>query len=175
MLDFENSNASFLICPNFSDDVMSYLYSKSYSIFPIHKIEGDKTSENYICINNSDNISLLSDSSKLINDLDVGSVIIKYFEDSNIYEVLKGNKRLVEVKYYSEGDEDKYLHDNYVFSFVSKKMYSFPKEKSDLKEGMIVECLSNNNWIKKSIGNVSLEYDKIYKLLIKYNKVRIPL
>ena len=40
---------------------------------------------------------------------------------------------------------------------------------------MIVECLSNDNWIKKSINNVSLEYDKIYKLLIKYNKVRIPI
>lgn len=174
MLDFENSNASFLICPNFSDDVMSYLYSKSYSIFPVQKIEGDKVTENYICINTSDNISLLSDSSKLINDLNVGSVIIKYFEDVNIYEVLRDDKRLVEVKYYSEGNETKYLHDKYIFSFVNKKIYSFPKDISDFKEGMIVECLSNNNWIKRSVNNVSLEYDKIYKLLIKYNKVRIP-
>lgn len=175
MLDFENSNASFLICPNFSDDVMSYLYSKSYSIFPVRKVEGDKVTENYICINTSDNISLLSDSSKLINDLNVGSVIIKYFEDVNIYEILRDNKRLVEVKYYSEGNEAKYLHDKYVFSFISKKTYSFPKDISDFREGMIVECLSNDNWIKKSINNVSLEYDKIYKLLIKYNKVRIPI
>lgn len=174
MLNFENNNASFLICPNFTDDVLSFLYSKSYSIFPIQKIENKNIFENYICINLSDNTSLLSDVSTLVNKLNINSVIVKYFEDNNIYEIFNDHQRIVEVKYYSDESDIKYIHENYVFSFLNKKIYNFPTAISDFKEGMIVECLSNDNWIKRRVNNVSTEFDKIYKLLIKYNKIRIP-
>jgi hypothetical protein len=57
---------------------------------------------------------------------------------------------------------------------VEKQLYIFPNSKKDFKSGMVVEYFSNNKWIEKRVDNVDLEFDKIYALMIKYNKVRIP-
>ena len=39
---------------------------------------------------------------------------------------------------------------------------------------MIVELFSNNKWIEKKIVNPEEEFNKIYNLMMKYNKIRIP-
>ena len=38
---------------------------------------------------------------------------------------------------------------------------------------MIVEYFSNKNWTKKEIKNLDIEFEDMYKLLIKYDKIRV--
>ena len=38
---------------------------------------------------------------------------------------------------------------------------------------MIVEYFNENKWTKKQISNIETEYENMYKLLIKYKKLRI--
>ena len=38
---------------------------------------------------------------------------------------------------------------------------------------MFVEYFNNNKWNQKQITNIESEYDKTFKLLIKYDKLRI--
>ena len=38
---------------------------------------------------------------------------------------------------------------------------------------MLVEYLNEDRWIPKTINNVDLEYEKMYKLLMKYQKMRV--
>jgi hypothetical protein len=38
---------------------------------------------------------------------------------------------------------------------------------------MLVEFMNNNKWYKQKVENPSLEYDGLYKLLIKYDKIRV--
>jgi hypothetical protein len=38
---------------------------------------------------------------------------------------------------------------------------------------MIVEYLNKDKWFSKKVENPKLEYEKIYKLLIKYEKIRV--
>ena len=61
------------------------------------------------------------------------------------------------------------------FSFEPRKRYWKPSKVSDFKEGMIIEILNNNaQWVEKTVKDPEVEYQRMYKLLIKYNKIKIP-
>jgi len=66
-----------------------------------------------------------------------------------------------------------YLYEGLSFSFKEKIRYSKPKSKDDLKIGMIVEYQNKGKWVGYEIKNPQEDYDKLFKLLIKYDKVRI--
>ena len=38
---------------------------------------------------------------------------------------------------------------------------------------MLVEYFNNNKWYEKKVEDPINEYDKIYKLMIKYDKIRV--
>lgn len=40
---------------------------------------------------------------------------------------------------------------------------------------MIVEYFNKDKWIKKQVINPETEYEKMYDLLIKFNKIRIAI
>jgi hypothetical protein len=44
---------------------------------------------------------------------------------------------------------------------------------NDLKVGMVVEYMNNNKWHEKMVQNPQDEWEKLYKLLIKYDKLRV--
>ena len=44
-----------------------------------------------------------------------------------------------------------------------------------LNPELVVEIYNNNNWIERDIHNIDIEYDRMYKLLMKYEKVRIKI
>ena len=75
--------------------------------------------------------------------------------------------------YNSDSNNKTYLYNGVSFSFIEEKRYYSPKQKSDLKNGMIVEYFNNSKWNTKQILNVDKEYEELYRLLIKYNKLRI--
>ena len=47
------------------------------------------------------------------------------------------------------------------------------KKKEDFKVGMIVEYFNNNQWNEKLVENPNEEWNNMYKLMLKYNKLRI--
>ncbi len=38
---------------------------------------------------------------------------------------------------------------------------------------MLIEYFNQNKWVEKRVENINEEYEKLYKLLIKYDKIRI--
>ena len=76
--------------------------------------------------------------------------------------------------YNTDSKNKSYIHGGLSFSFVEQQFYFFPIKREDFKIGMVVESLSNNKWIEKRVYNPDVEFEKMYGLLIKYNKIRIP-
>jgi hypothetical protein len=103
-------------------------------------------------------------------------VIVKYKNENSAKKIFNDGqeKPLGILLYNTDSDNKSYIHDGLSFSFVEKQLYYFPKEKKDFKSGMIIECFSNNKWIEKKVVNPDVEFDKMYSLLMKYNKIRIP-
>ena len=61
---------------------------------------------------------------------------------------------------------------NFTCEFEEKR-YWIPKKKDDFRVGMIVEYFSNNTWNEKLVENPNDEWDRMYKLMLKYDKIRI--
>jgi hypothetical protein len=73
----------------------------------------------------------------------------------------------------TDSDNISYLYRGLSFSFVESKRYWIPKNKDDFKVGMIVEYFNNNQWSQKVVENPNDEWERMYKLLLKYDKVRV--
>jgi hypothetical protein len=48
-----------------------------------------------------------------------------------------------------------------------------PKKKEDFRQGMIIEYFNNSQWNEKIVFDLDTEWDKMYKLLVKYDKIRV--
>ena len=57
--------------------------------------------------------------------------------------------------------------------FLENKEFFFPRKKEELKNGMIIEYFNNNKWNELPVNNLDTQYDKMFKLLMKYDKLRI--
>ena len=164
---FENNLTCERIC--------SILYSKDYTIIPIKSYFENKYDKSFIAINSGDNDSMRMDAIYLMDNFGQESVIAKYDKDINPSRINKdGSEKPLLLTIYDSNLENKtYLFNGVSFSFSEQKRYFFPKKKEDLKSGMVVEYFNNNRWVMKQVGNVDSEFDRMYKLLIKYEKVRI--
>ena len=105
----------------------------------------------------------------------IDSVIVKYNNQSEVVRIYNdGSEKNLELTIYDSNLENRsYFYDGISFTFTEKKRFFFPKKKDDLKNGMIVEYFNNNKWTKKEILNINIEYDRMFKLLMKYEKLRI--
>jgi hypothetical protein len=79
------------------------------------------------------------------------------------------------VLYNTDSDNISYLHNGVSFSFVEQVRYWKPNKLEDFKVGMIVEYLNNNKWFEKKIENPVDEWNRMFKLLSKYDKLRVAL
>ena len=102
-------------------------------------------------------------------------VIVKYKGQSTASKLFSdGQEKPLGILLYNTDSKNKsYIHDGLSFSFVEQQLYYFPKQQKDFKAGMVIEYFNNNKWIEKKVIDPSSEFEKIYKLLIKYNKIRI--
>ena len=147
-------------------------YNRGYLSFTIEKYNNNDSFISYKekCSNNETRYDA-------INYLDISKqnyLFIKYLGESDISKVYpdgKEEKMLIDI--YSDSMEDVYISDGISFSFIKKKKYYYPNSKKDLKNGMVIEYFNNGNWINKKIIDLNYEYDNIYNLLIKYDKLRI--
>jgi hypothetical protein len=118
---------------------------------------------------------LRKDSIYLLDSFHQESVIIKYVGEKSSSKILSnGYEKPMSVALYNSDSNNKtYLYNGVSFSFIEEKRYYSPKQKSDLKNGMIIEYFNNSKWNTKQILDVDKEYEELYRLLIKYNKLRI--
>jgi hypothetical protein len=154
----------------------SILYSKDYTLLSVDGIfEGNKE-QSYLCFPNGiDNDKLREDALYLMKYFNQESVLVKYNGDTKVNKINETGDEIPMTHSIYNGDENNktYLFDGVTYSFIEEKRYYFPSSKNELKNGMRIEYFNNKDWEDKVIENVNKEYEELYKLLMKYNKVRI--
>jgi hypothetical protein len=176
MLDLRNSELSYiLVSASNLRSLSSYLYSKDYYLVEIKGYYEGIFEDSVLAFTNLEPSDLKEDCKNIMNFFDQDCVIVKYKNQNNAFKIFSdGQEKPLGILLYNTDSKNKsYIHDGLSFSFVEQQLYYFPKKKEDFKQGMIVECFSNNKWIEKRVANVDIEFEKMYNLLMKYNKIRI--
>lgn len=176
MVGLDQATSSYaIISSNRLDEMESILYGREYSIIPIKEFFQGSYTDSIISYGRVDNDNLRQDVLFLLNKFNQNSAIIKYLGESVIRKIFKdGSEVPVDMTLYNtDFDKASYIYNGYSFSFTEKKRYFFLTKKEEIKSGMMLEFFNNNKWVEKQVSNPELEYDKLYKLLMKYNKVRV--
>ncbi len=175
MNGLENAQSSYIILSaDRLNEMISVLYSKEYQILPIKGYYKGSFEDSVIAWG-PDNDDLRRYVIFLLDHFNQDCAIIKYQGDSNAKKVFfDGSEQPLGLLMYNTDSENKsYLHNGVSFSFVEAKRYWIPKTMDDLKVGMIVEYMNNNKWYERKVQNPKEEWEKLYKLLIKYDKLRV--
>lgn len=176
MTGLEHPNSSYIILSSSKiDDMSSILYAKDYTVLPIKGYYRGQFEESVLAFTNSSNDDLRKDVIFLLNHLNEDCAIIKYSGDKSARKIFRDGSEhpLGLVMYNTDSDNKSYLYNGLSFSFVESKRYWKPTKAEDFRVGMVVEYLNNNKWFEKKVENPKEEYEKLYKLLIKYDKVRV--
>ncbi len=175
-MDLENKEISYIVSSSDRiDPLISYLYSREYTILEI-KGYYDGSFDDYLICWGQSNDDIMRDTRKIIREFNQDSVIFKLSGDLNAKKIFKSGeiKDLGVVMYNTDSNNISYLHNGISFSFLERKSYKFPKNKEDFKNGMVVECYSKSGeWVKRTVEDLDSEFPKLYSDLSKYNRVRI--
>lgn len=112
---------------------------------------------------------------ELMDQFEQESTIVKYIGDETPTKVsVDGSENPMGlVKYTGDTENRSYFYEGVSFSFSERKRYYTPKKESDFKKGMVVEYFNDNKiWVEKEVVNPVKEYNNMYKVLIKYNRIR---
>lgn len=188
MLNLLDKNVGYLIVSPFQSrlsdvenlvelsKIQSILYSREYSLISLTGYCGGNWDKSYIAYNDNHNELLREDATFLLKNTAQSEVVIKY-KNEEFLKLLSetGAESLLSMHGYSENvTESKiYIYNGFYFTLRPEKKYKLIESKSDLKSGMKVEYYNNEKWNEKVVQNIDLEYENMYKLLIKYNKLRI--
>lgn len=187
MINLNDINLSFLLTSPEIDGLSQFennhrnntfvnvLYSMNYSLFPVYAYAKGIYEKNYLAICSEDNDTLRKEALFLMSQFNKKEVFVKYKGQTLLTKITEqGDEIPMEVNYYDNNSEKKtYIHEGVSFTLNEKKRYFFPKKKEDLKSGMLVEYFNNNMWYQKRVTDLDSEYEKMYKLLIKYEKLRV--
>jgi hypothetical protein len=174
-MNLENINSSYLIISSDKiDDIISNLYTMDYSLVEMKSYDGEYHDAIIAYNNGIDNDSLRESALTILDRLNQEFFIIKYKGEKSPKRLFKnGSERLLEVSMYNTDDNLSYIYKGLSFSFLETKRYWIPKNKEDFRVGMVVEFLSNNKWTEKLVENPLEEWENVYKLMLKYNKIRV--
>ncbi len=176
MIDLNNSKLSFiLLSSDRLNDMISILYAKNYQIIPIKGYYKGQYEDSAMAFSNIDNDELRKDLIFLLNHFHQECGIIKYLGETGVKKIFSdGSEKPMGITLYNTDDENvSYLYNGFSFSFVEGKRYWKPTKVDDFKVGMIVEYLNNNKWYQRKVEDPKSEFDSIWKLLIRYDKVRV--
>ncbi len=176
MTGLDKPNTSYIILSSSRlDDMISILYAKEYQIIPLKGFYKGQYEESVMAFGRVDNDNLRKDTIFLLNHFGEECAVIKYFGESNAKKIFKDGSEipLGIVMYNTDSENISYLYNGLSFSFVESKRYWKPKKKEDFRVGMLIEYFNNNKWYERKVENPQEEYEKLYKLLIKYDKVRV--
>lgn len=170
MLNLSDNNLSYIIINN-NDEAKNILIGKGYTIYPINRYNSFLNELSYIAISNFDDNILREDSNYLVNKI-LNNIIIKYNNEGQIYKKDKIKEYKQRIEYYPENINNTYVINGISFKFEPIKEYKSISSKSELQSGMTIEYYNKNKWVEKIVENVDIEYENIYKLMIKHNKLR---
>jgi hypothetical protein len=176
VIDLNNPKISFILLSSDNlDDMMSILWAKNYQIIPIKGYYKGQYEDSALASSDVDNDELRKDLIFLLNHFHQECGIIKYKGESNAKKVFRdGSERPLGVALYNTDDENiSYLYNGVSFSFIEESRYWKPQKKEDFKIGMMVEYLNNNKWYQKKVEDPNSEWDSIWKLMTKYDRVRV--
>ena len=177
MLGLEHPNTSFMLISSENlEQMYSVLYAKNYQLLPIKSYFEGRFEESIMAFGHKENEDLRRDALFLLGQFGEKSAIVKYLGESEAKKVFfNGSEDPMDIVMYNTNESNKsYIHSGISFSFVEKTRYWKPKSQEDLKIGMVVEYQNNNKWHERIVRNPKEEWEKLYKLLTKYDKVRIP-
>jgi hypothetical protein len=167
-------NISFLLVES-DRSLLSYLYSREYQLLELKSYQDGVFNDCVIAFTDISNSELRKDSLHIIKHFERQNILVKYKDShltSKVYNT--GDEKPHSILEYNTNPNLKsYIHNGVSFSFKEEDQYYFPKDKSEFKTGLLVECFTTNGWIERKVDQVDIEYDKTYKLLVKYQKVRI--
>ncbi len=182
MFNLSDINLRYLILsdetlnPIINEKICDYLYSHDYTILPIKSFYRNQFFEAFIAVSSyDDNQDLEFDSIFITDKFNLQSIIVKG-KGEDQPKIIKSDgsvNNLIITNYDSQLDRKTYIYQGISFTLTEKKRYFFPKKKEDLKSGMIIEYFNNNKWNSKIVQNIDTEFEKMYKLLIKYEKIRV--
>lgn len=161
-----------------NDKLEDALYLKEYSLNKLGGVYNGMREESFLAFKKAENDELRKDAIELMDRFNQKSVIVKYKGDPTPKKILKdGNEKPLGIAMYSDNlDNRSYFNGGVSFSFVEQKRYFTPTKKEDFKDGMIIEIKNNKDkWVETKVQNRDFEWEKVYKLFTKYDKVRIPL
>ena len=177
MLGLENPNSSYMILSSDNlDQMVSVLYAKDYQILPIKGYYEGSFEDSVMAFTSAGNEDLRRDALFLLNKFNQDCAIVKYLGESDAKKVFfdGSEEPMGIVMYNTDSSNRSYIHSGISFSFVEKMRYWKPKNAEELKAGMVIEYMNNNRWHEKIVVNPREEWEKMYKLLIKYEKLRVP-
>jgi hypothetical protein len=162
--------------PNNLDQITSVLYAKNYQILTIKGYFEGKFEDSIMAFGRVENEDLRNDTLFILGQFNEKNIIVKYLGESDAKKVFfNGSEEPMEIVMFNTNESYKsYIHSGISFSFVEKTRYWKPKSQEDLKIGMVVEYQNNNKWYERIVRNPKEEWEKLYRLLTKYDKVRIP-
>lgn len=186
-MDLLNENVYFIIASAYSEKNDDYtnslltsqledrLYRNEFTLIPFTKKGGGKS---FLAFkeNATNNNELRYEAIEINDTYYQDSVYVKYYGECVIKKVLKSGSEInTKLTNYNDLEEETtFYNENYAFSLIDLQSYFKPQSKKDFKEGMVVEILNNKGyWIPREVDNVQEEWDNMYKLLIKYGRVRI--
>ena len=175
MTELESVQSSYIILSaDRINEMTTVLYTKEYQIIPI-KGYFNGIFEDSVIAYGQDNESLRRYIIFLLDHFHQESAIVKYQGETNAKTVFfDGSEHPMDLLVYNTDSTKKtYIHNGISFAFKEAKRYWIPKTMDDLKVGMIVEYMNNNKWYERKVQNPSEEWEKLYKLLIKYDKLRV--
>jgi hypothetical protein len=154
----------------------SALYRKGYEVLKLGH------SENKIALlawksdkEDQNNNELRMDAIEFIDTYYIESLVIKY-QNENDPKRLKdnGQEKNISLVNYNGDMDNSYYTEGVSFSFEEDEEYYIPSKKSDIKVGMIVELKNNKNqWVPREVVDLDKEWDSMYKLLVKYNRIKV--
>lgn len=188
MINLTDTHLSFMLCSpehktlsqmdnnNRCNRFMNMLWAMNYTVIPIYAYENGTYEKNYIGICPEDNDTLRKEAVFMMNEFSKNDIIVKYKGDDVLSKIVfDGNEVPVDITYYDNTLKKSYIHEGVSFTLTDRKKYFFPKQKEDLRSGMIIEYFNNNKWTSKQVTNLDMEYEKMYKLLMKYEKIRVQI
>jgi len=172
-MNFNDKDISYLIVS--SNDMVSILWAKDYKVIPIKSYYKGIFEDSAIAFG-GDNDSIRADMLFLLNHLNEDNGIVKYRGETNVKKVFSNGSEIpMGIDLYNSDENIKsYLFEGLSLSFVEQNRYWKPKKIEDFKVGMVVEYFNKNKWLSQKVENPLDEYNNLYKLLIKYDKIRVP-
>lgn len=162
-----------LLCERYT----SITHSLGYNDLEVFSSDNDHNyGTSFITYTDGDNNQLRMNALKIQEDFNMEYVIVKYMgEDLPKLLMKDGSERLLDIQYYESSDFDRtYVHtDGITFSFKQLKRYYFPTKKEDFKKDMIVELYHDTKWVEYLVEDVDTEWEDLYKMFTKYEKIRI--